>query len=261
MNDRIKVFVSYAHEDKELLENLERHLLPLERQGLIDSWYDRDISAGKEWAQEIDKHLNTAQIILLLVSPDFMASDYCYGVEMERAIARHQRGEARVIPIILRPVYWQDALFGKCQALPKGAKSATMWANRDEAFFAIATDIRQIVQKLTTNPSSSVESLTSKQDRQAPTILETTASNRLKELENTLRKSYSYIQGYQDIIRISDDLQEKAQAQQSIEKQGILARHFLDEYLKLANQLGVRIPTDIMQISAHFDNMQSRAVP
>src|SRR5262245_45848223 len=119
MRSGIEVFVSYAHQDKALLEKLEKHLLLLKRQGFIDYWYDRDISAGTEWAQEIDKHLNTAQIILLLVSPDFLASDYCYGIEMERAVAQHERGKALVIPVIPRPVDWQDSLFGKLQALPK----------------------------------------------------------------------------------------------------------------------------------------------
>lgn len=257
MRSGIEVFVSYAHQDKALLEKLEKHLLLLKTQGFIDYWYDRDISGGTEWAQEIDKHLNTAQIILLLVSPDFLASDYCYGIEMERAVARHQSGEVRVIPIILRPVNWRDSLFGKLPALPKNKKPVTTWLKPDEAFYDIALDILQVAQKMAITLSSSVES---KQARQASTTLESTNSNRLKELENTLRKSYSYIRGYQDIFRISDDLQQKAQAQQSIERQGILTKHYLSEYQELANQLGVRIPTDIAQISAHLGNMEYRAI-
>lgn len=106
----VKIFFCYAHEDEPLLNKLKTHLMPLQRKGLIDVWYDRDISAGTEWEHQIKEQLNTAQIILLLVSPDFMNSDYCYGVEMQRALERHERGEARVIPIILRPVYWQDVL-------------------------------------------------------------------------------------------------------------------------------------------------------
>src|SRR6266567_2024682 len=97
----VTIFCCYAHEDEALLNQLKRHLIPLQRQGLIDIWYDRDISAGTEWEQEIKEHLNSAQIILLLVSPDFMASDYCYGVEMRRALERHEQKEVRVIPVIL----------------------------------------------------------------------------------------------------------------------------------------------------------------
>src|SRR2546423_2881918 len=100
----VKLFFCYAHEDEPLLNQLKSHLRPLQRQGLIDVWYDRDISAGSDWEQEIKEQLHTAQIILLLVSPDFMASDYINDVELKRAIERHNSGEARVIPIILRPV-------------------------------------------------------------------------------------------------------------------------------------------------------------
>src|SRR5437764_9084113 len=99
----VTLFYSYAHEDEVLLNKLKAHLRPLQRQGLIDVWHDRDISAGTEWEQEISKHLNEAQIILLLISPDFMDSDYSYGYEMKCAIERHDREESCVIPIILRP--------------------------------------------------------------------------------------------------------------------------------------------------------------
>src|SRR5205807_7987737 len=97
----VKIFFCYAREDEALLNKLKTHLRPLQRQGLIEVWYDRDISAGKEWEQEIDTHLNTADMILLLISSDFMYSDYCYGTEMTKALERHECGEARVIPIIL----------------------------------------------------------------------------------------------------------------------------------------------------------------
>ena len=127
----IKIYFSYAHGDELLLNNLKAHLRPLQRRGLIDVWLDRDISAGMEWEREINRQLNEADVILLLVSPDFMDSDYCYSVEMKRAIERHERGEAYVIPVILRPVYWQRAPFGKLQALPTDAKPITSWSNQD----------------------------------------------------------------------------------------------------------------------------------
>ncbi len=120
----------------------------LKRTGLSTDWYDRDIDAGAEWAREIDTHLNHADIILLLVSPDFIASDYCYNLEMMRALERHQAGEASVIPIILRPVSWKETPFGKLQALPEGGKAVTTWSNRDEAFLHITEGIRKVVEKL-----------------------------------------------------------------------------------------------------------------
>src|SRR5215469_13709228 len=96
-----EVFCSYAHQDERWQQTLKTHLSILLRQGHISFWYDRLIQPGMDWAQEIDSHLNSASIILLLISADFIASDYCYGVEMQRALQRHQRGEARVIPILL----------------------------------------------------------------------------------------------------------------------------------------------------------------
>lgn len=98
----IEVFFAYSHKDESLRDELETHLSILRRGGVISSWHDRRISAGREWVGEIDSHLNRADIILLLVSSDFIASDYCYKKEMARAIERHDRGEARVIPVILR---------------------------------------------------------------------------------------------------------------------------------------------------------------
>ncbi|NJM74266.1 MAG: toll/interleukin-1 receptor domain-containing protein, partial [Scytonema sp. RU_4_4] len=125
-----------------------KHLKLLERQGVIKAWYDRKITAGDEWKTEIEKQLNSAQIILLLVSADFLASDFSWSVELERAMKRHEVGEARVIPIILREVDWHEAPFAKLQALPRNAEPVTNWANRDQAFTDIAKGIRRVVEEL-----------------------------------------------------------------------------------------------------------------
>jgi len=139
----VEVFFSYSHKDEKLRDELALHLSMLQREGVISAWHDRKIGAGTEWATAIDEKLNSAGIILLLISPDFLHSDYCYDIEMQRAISRHEAGEARVIPIILRPCDWQRATFGKLQAFPKDAKPVTKWTNRDEAFLNIAQGIRQ----------------------------------------------------------------------------------------------------------------------
>ena len=131
---------------------LVKHLSLLQRQGVITAWHDRKITAGTEWAGAIDAHLQSAQIILMLVSADFMTSDYCYDVEMQRAMARHEAKEARVIPVILRPVDWQAAPFGKLQALPKDGKPITTWPNQDDAFVNVARGIRAVAQELTGRP-------------------------------------------------------------------------------------------------------------
>ena len=139
----VKILFCYAHEDEAFLNKLKTHLSPLQWQGLIEPWHDRDISAGTEWEEEIKEHLDTAQIILLLVSPDFMASRYCYSVEMKRAVERHEHKEARVIPVILRHIYWQGAPFGKLQALPTDAKPVKSWTDPDEAFFDVTEGLPQ----------------------------------------------------------------------------------------------------------------------
>lgn len=148
----VTLFYSYAHEDEELRNQLGKHLHLLKRQGLITSWHDREIRAGDDWAIEIDTHLESAQIILLLISADFLASDYCYGVEMKRALERHFAGEARVIPIILRPVDWQhDLLLSSLQALPTDGKPVTIWSSSppyDAAFEDIAQGIRKVLEDL-----------------------------------------------------------------------------------------------------------------
>jgi hypothetical protein len=143
----VRLFYSYSHRDAELRDELERHLAMLGRDGLISAWHDRQINAGSEWAGEIDSHLESAQIVLLLVSADFLASNYCYDIEATRALERHERGEAVVIPIILRPCDWQSAPFGRLQALPSDAKAVTDWANRDQAFKNIAKEIREVVRR------------------------------------------------------------------------------------------------------------------
>src|SRR5258708_25887346 len=105
MKKSIEIFFCYARKDQQLLENLKLHLMPLQRSKLISMWYDADITPGTLWEEEIRKHLDTSELILLLVSPDSIASEYCYSTEMVRAMERHKLGEAQVIPIILRPVH------------------------------------------------------------------------------------------------------------------------------------------------------------
>lgn len=145
---QLEIFMSYAHEDEKLRYQLAKHLKLLERQQVIQAWYDGDISAGSEWASEINQHVEKANIILLLISADFIASDYCYSVELERAMARHEVGEARVIPIILRPVDWEGTIFSKLQALPSDAKPITRWENQDEAFLNVVKGIRRICEEI-----------------------------------------------------------------------------------------------------------------
>lgn len=144
----ITVFYSYAHEDEKLRDELAKHLSLLKREGIIKEWHDRRIVPGDEWKHHIDHYLEAAELILLLVSPDFIASDYCYDIEMQRALERHEEGAARVVPIILRPVDWSSAPFAALQALPTNGRAVTDWPNRDKAFLDVAQGIRRAVEAL-----------------------------------------------------------------------------------------------------------------
>src|SRR5258708_12197432 len=144
----VEVLLCYAHKDERLLNKLKIQLKPIQREGLVKVWHDRDIGAGKDWEHEIDERLNTAQIILLLVSPDFIDSEYCYSIEMNRAMERDKLGEVRAIPIILRPTDWHNTPLGKLQALPKDGKPITTWRNRDTAFLDVAKGLRKAIEEM-----------------------------------------------------------------------------------------------------------------
>ncbi len=142
------VFFSYSHADEALRNQLEIHLSSLKRQGVISAWHDRRILAGTEFDKAIDRNLEIADIVLLLVSPDFIASDYCYEREVNRAMQRHSEGNARVIPVILRPCDWHDLEFGRLLAAPTDGRAITKWPNADEAFLDVVKSIKAALREL-----------------------------------------------------------------------------------------------------------------
>lgn len=149
-----EAFISYAHKDRTLRDELATHLSNLRNQGIVSDWFDGDISPGTEWEPQIMTRLNTAQIILLLISADFMASDFCYGIEMIQAIARHDANQARVIPILLRPTDWKGAPFAKLKLLPTDGKPVTRWPTHDDAFEDIVQGIRAAIDDSTAKGTS-----------------------------------------------------------------------------------------------------------
>jgi hypothetical protein len=144
----IDVFVSYSHKDNDLRSKLVTHLSSLKRQRKIADWFDREIEAGAEWEAQLKDKLESSPVILLLISADFLASDYCYDIEMKRAIERHKLGMALVIPIILRPCDLDGSPFMELQALPKDLKPITQWDDQDLAFLDVAKGIRRAVESL-----------------------------------------------------------------------------------------------------------------
>jgi hypothetical protein len=144
----LKVFISYNHSDDDFKINLSKHIDPLRRLKLIDSWHDGKINAGQEIDKAIAAEIASADIILLLVSIDYLNSYYCVEIEMEKAMERHNAGDARVIPIILRNCMWQHMPFSKLKALPHDAKAVSTWPDKDEAFASIAEGIRVVADEL-----------------------------------------------------------------------------------------------------------------
>jgi hypothetical protein len=147
--EALDIFISYSRRDEGLKDELVNfHLKRLQREGKIRTWQDRDIEAGAEWATEIKTNLEKADIVLLLTTSSFLASEYCYETEMKRAIQRHYEGTAKVIPIILKPCTWEDSPFSQLQVLPQDGKPITRWEDRDEAFVNVEKGIRRVVDAL-----------------------------------------------------------------------------------------------------------------
>lgn len=230
------VFFSYSHADEALRDQLEKQLSILKRQGIIETWHDRRIGAGNEINASIDEHIDSDEIILLLVSPDFLASDYCYDVEMTRALARHDAGTANVIPVILRACDWHHAPFGKLLAVPRDGKPVTQWPDRDQAFLEVAQAVRvaaerlggaPAVRKVATSPVHAVEGLTNAPDplSSLPSVSARSSNLRLAKtfseldrdhfrdesfeyiahfFENSLRELESRNPGYQGVFKRVD---------------------------------------------------------
>jgi TIR domain-containing protein len=151
----IEIFFSYSHEDEKLRKQLGKYVEVLKQQNIVSDWHDRKITAGTDWKGKIDEHLDSAHMILLLVSVDFLISGYIKDIELKRAMERHEAGEARVIPIILRKCTWEKESFGKLQALPANARPVTLWPNRDVAFTEVATGIGLVIEELRQKPVTS----------------------------------------------------------------------------------------------------------
>jgi multiple sugar transport system substrate-binding protein len=208
----LRIFCSYAHEDEEHLNDLREWLRGLERQGLIEWWHDRQIVPGWEWEEAIDKNLRIADVILLLVTPAFMASDYVYEKEINRAIERHERDEARVIPIIVRPSDWKWAPFGKLQALPKDAKPITTWPNRDVAWLDVVEGLRRAVEELSlerqerTAAEERMQRTTTLYDRGQRHIDAEEWQQALESLEEVQRLEPGYRETEESLSRVRQEL-------------------------------------------------------
>lgn len=145
MPPKAQIFISYSHKDKKHLQKLLTHLSALKRSEQVEEWSDHNIDAGREWAKEIDTNLQTADVILLLISPFFLASDYCYSLEGTHALERHRAKNACVIPVLLRPVEWDDTPFHDLQAVPRGLRAIQSWSDDDAAFLNVIQELKAAI--------------------------------------------------------------------------------------------------------------------
>lgn len=150
-SEDIKIFISYAHEDEEYKNKLIKHLIGLKRKNIIKEWHDRKILAGENLDDEINKNLLESDIILLIISVDFLNSDYCYEKEMKKALEMNSNNIARVIPIIVRNCDWMDSPVGKLNALPTDARYVKSWDDEDEAYMNIICGIKKVVEEIKKN--------------------------------------------------------------------------------------------------------------
>jgi hypothetical protein len=186
-----RVFYSYSHADAKRLEQLRKHLAMLRREGMITEWYDRDIEAGSEWRPEIERELDAADVILLLVSASFLNSDFCYAEEMNRAVERARNGEARLIGVMLSPVDgWESSPFAEFQLVPRDGRPITTWPNKDAAYANAAHGIRSAVEELARSTDAGEDAGLPTPDEEAlsPTELPSfTRENMAKMREDMLR--------------------------------------------------------------------------
>lgn len=199
----VRLFYIYSHKDKALRDELETHLKLLQRIGTIESWHDRKIDIGDDWKRNVDENLAQADIILLLLSPDFIVSDYCFDYEMNQALERYQNGEVYIIPIIIRDVNWKNTPFSVLQALPRDGKAVTLWSNRDTAWKNISEGIEQSVKEIL----SDQKKIPTKLNLENNKFLPTTNLDQNNKRKDTLRLTKIEIQNIRCFSNIEIDLQ------------------------------------------------------
>ncbi len=162
-----KAFFSYAHEDVAVVANLQKHLAPLRHEEIVEFWYDRDLVAGENWDNAITSQLENAHIVVVVISSDFVSSEYAYGKELRRALELHERGQLRVVPVIARNCRWQNLPIGRLQALPESGRPITSWTDPDDAYVSVALGIEEVARQLLSVGTSLVDDwLTSRLIRQ-----------------------------------------------------------------------------------------------
>ena len=200
-----RAFISYSHADEPLRKEFGKHLSLMSRQGLVDVWTDHKIPPGGEFDEHIRAKLEAAELIVLLVSPDFMHSDYCYGVELKRAMERHQERSAVVVPVILRPVDWWSAPFGGLKALPRDGRPVISWPTPDDGFLDAVQSLRGLLtQRASPVDGPTIGTVPPAVETQPSTVRSRPRSNKLAlardftdiDRDTFLDEAFAYIRAY-----------------------------------------------------------------
>lgn len=162
----MKAFISYSHRDATALDRLHVHLAMLRREGLIEEWFDREILAGDSIDGDVNSQLEECSLFLVLVSPDFLHSDYCYEREMKRALERHESGEARVVPVVVEPCEWSKSPLGKLKAVPRDGLPISEWTNANNAYLNIVQELRRVLEVEQSRPlAAPAQTVTANEER------------------------------------------------------------------------------------------------
>ncbi|MEP2472053.1 MAG: toll/interleukin-1 receptor domain-containing protein [Paracoccaceae bacterium] len=219
-----RVFISYSHKDEELRDQLEVQLAMLKRQGLIETWHDRRMLAGDHLDWTISKELDEADVVLLLVSPDFIASDYCYKIEKGRALERHKEGTARLVSVILRPCDWTHTDLAQYLVTPTDGKPITKWPDRDEAFLDVTKSIRRAIEQIgAANAPNDVHGFIEREPELEAPVPPTPRSSNMR-----LKKEFSEAdrdQFLDDAFSYMESFFQSSLAELQIRNQGIEVRH------------------------------------
>ncbi|MBF0155231.1 MAG: toll/interleukin-1 receptor domain-containing protein, partial [Magnetococcales bacterium] len=154
MSDPVKIFISYAHEDEAYKDALLKFLKVLTRQKKIQPWMDRQIRIGEEWRPQIEQALRECRLGILLISADFLASDFIQDEEVPQLLEQHRTGRTRLVPIIIRHCPWTKDQIARYQALPKDGKPVKSYADSDQAWTEVTLNIAEILAELPSVPAT-----------------------------------------------------------------------------------------------------------
>jgi hypothetical protein len=151
------LFLSYAHEDRDIVAELRKHLAPLQHEQIVTDWYDLELMPGDDWDREILSQLASSDLVIVMISADFLASNYAYGRELRLALNLHDQERVHLLPVIGRNCKWQNLPFARLQVLPEGAVAINSWQSRDDAFVSVVLGVERVAREILSSGDSLVD--------------------------------------------------------------------------------------------------------